>query len=104
MNTVIPNIENAPKLFSHSAIHWQGKDGKSPVIITFLGKDVHIYNIRTNNWSTPSLSGEGPSKSKWGHTASLINQAEMIVFGGSGNIKVKSLDLHSWNWKTVAQL
>ena len=55
-------------------------------------KQFLFYNIKGNKWTTPEVFGDAPPDTCQ-HTATLINNDQLIVFGGAGNKAVKYLEL-----------
>jgi F-box protein 42 len=64
--------------------------------------ELHLYSIQKSVWTTILFSQEAPKLA--GHTASIINKDQMILFGGcNGTLGNKTnavycLDLKSYHW------
>lgn len=54
--------------------------------------DVHVLNLADMSWSTPQLTGKGPSR-RSAHTAAAFADRWLLVFGG-GSL-VSFADVHT---------
>jgi dynein heavy chain len=120
------NQKCPPPRSHHTAIEYGSK------IVIFGGfknshiryNDVWIYDTITEEWNQPPLgitttkeNGETSFEKEWpgiplprgSHTATLIQEKYMLIFGGYGGSgyarrdfnDVNILDLESWEWRTI---
>jgi N-acetylneuraminic acid mutarotase len=54
----------------------------APVTIDMQFNDIYLYNIDTSTWSTPAnVTGEPPI-ARLGHTANVVKDGKILIFGG----------------------
>jgi hypothetical protein len=51
----------------------------------YLG--LHVYSMESNQWSTPTLTGDNPFP-RSGHCSAVVGAKTIVVFGGKKNSQV----------------
>nr|CAG8535059.1 7328_t:CDS:2 [Entrophospora candida] len=68
-------------------------------------KNIHVYDLNANNWSTYAATGNIPA-SRRDHSAVVLNNTKIIIYGGADErnsviyADVAVLDTDTWIWST----
>ncbi|CAJ0651877.1 13936_t:CDS:2, partial [Entrophospora sp. SA101] len=68
-------------------------------------KNIHVYDLNANNWSTYAATGNIPA-SRRDHSAVVLNNTKIIIYGGADErnsviyADVAVLDTDTWTWST----